>query len=77
MKKNEIIELELNEGEFLFLHVLESLYVKYMNCINKNFQEKILNCINELNILIYPEEKLKNQDIVDFKVVQKIKVEKR
>lgn len=67
---SNIIEYELNEGEFIFLNVLEALNEKYGYCMRKEFEKVILKLINELKEIVYPEHKLKDYNISKFRVVE-------
>lgn len=69
---SNIIEYELNEGEFIFLNVLEALSEKYGYCMRKEFEEVILKLINELKEIVYPEHILNNYSISKFQVVERI-----
>ncbi len=69
---SNIIEYELNEGEIIFLNVLEALNEKYSYCIRKDFREIILKLIAELKEVVYPEHELKDYPIAKFRVVERI-----
>lgn len=69
---SNIIEYELNEGEFIFLNVLEALNEKYGYCMRKEFEEVILKLINELKERVYPEHELKDYSISKFRVVERL-----
>lgn len=69
---SNIIEYELNEGELIFLNVLEALNEKYHYCIRKEFEDVILKLIEELKEVVYPEHELKDYSISKFRVVERI-----
>ena len=69
---SNIIEYELNEGEFIFLNVLEALNEKYGYCMRKEFEDIILKLINELKEVVYPAHELKDYSISKFRVVERI-----
>lgn len=49
-----------------------ALYKKYNVCMRENFKNKIRDFMNELDKIVYPEEKLQNKDILEVKVIQKV-----
>ena len=69
---SNIIEYELNEGEIIFLNVLEALNEKYGYCMRKEFEEVILKLIEELKEVVYPEHELKDYIISKFRVVERL-----
>lgn len=69
---SNIIEYELNEGEIIFLNVLEALNEKYGYCMRKEFEDIILKLIAELREVVYLEHELKDYSISKFQVVERI-----
>lgn len=74
---SNIIEYELNEGEFVFLSVLEALNEKYSYCMKEEFQRVILKLISELRDVVYPKHEFKDYSISKYKVLERLTYDSR
>ena len=79
MKK--IIERDyvLDEGIIVIHHTLDALFQKYVCCIPKEIEEKVLNLIiKTADLLDYPkDDEIKDMDIKKEDYVRRVKYTKR
>ncbi len=71
-RDNYCVEYELNEGEFVYLSILEALYEKYSYCVKREFQDIVLKLTNELRDVVYSSNELEHYSISKYRVIERI-----
>lgn len=79
MKKIKGQDYVLDEGIIVIHHTLDALYQKYVCCIPKEIEQKVLDLVIETaDLLDYPKkDEIKDMDIKKEDYVRRVKYTKR